>query len=68
VKLSLVIARPVCLISGVASLSIGSGDRGVSPADESSNSGLLFRGVLYRLLKAAIDDLLGLLCGESNAL
>jgi hypothetical protein len=68
VKLSFVIARPVCLISGVASLSIGSGDLGVSPADESSKSGFVLRGVLYRLLNAAIDDLLGLLCGESNAL
>ena len=40
------------LVSGVASL-LSAGDRGVSPADESSIiSSLSFRGVLYKLLKA----------------
>lgn len=41
------------LISGVASLSsLGSGDRGVSPAEESSKSSFGFRGVLNSPLKA----------------
>lgn len=43
------------VISGVASLSsFPSGDRGVSPADESSKSCFVLRGVVKRLLNAAV--------------
>ena len=54
------------MLSGVASLSAprpSAGVRGVSPAEESSMSLFIFRGVLYRLLKAAIG-LSGLRLGE----
>lgn len=55
-KSNFTIALREFLISGVASLSSrGSGDRGVSPADESSKSLLSFRGVLYRALYAGIE-------------
>ena len=45
----------LCLISGVTSLSsLGSGDFGVSPAEESSKSLFGFRGVLKRLFHAGM--------------
>jgi len=57
------------VISGVASLSSRcSGDRGVSPAEESSMSTLALRGVLKRLLKAAGGTAGSGLLGEGGRL